>query len=124
MTQRHSIERDTDIIPDAVADAVADEVVMALNEPELLDRAKLIRHLVKRACDTYDANPEFRTKVRSRASRGNAGRDRLRMFMRHWAAGFLYKQHPLSMSGNAFQQLANGTAPPVSKAYRAAYASR
>lgn len=58
------------------------------------DRDAIIVALVKRARDTYTANERFAKKIRSEANHGNAGRDHLYAFMRHWLSGELIRRHP------------------------------
>ncbi|HSX23393.1 MAG TPA: hypothetical protein VLE97_11520 [Gaiellaceae bacterium] len=86
------IEGDTPILPHIVADAVIGEIerctpleLSAAEERDLADR------LADRANAIYANNDRFRRKIRAR---GNAGRDALYAFMRHWIASELKKTRP------------------------------
>src|SRR5690349_3586813 len=83
--RRPRIELETPIVPHAVARAVWEEASVWLNEPL---PAAWIGHLTERANAIYGCNPRFRSLVRRK---GNAGRDWLWAFTRHWIAGLLSK---------------------------------
>jgi hypothetical protein len=80
------IERDTPIIPQAIAEAVWEEASVWLGEE--LPR-EWIRRLAVRADVIYFHNPRFRRAIRRQ---GNAGRDYLWMFTRHWLAAMIWKR--------------------------------
>ena len=71
------------IIADIVVDAASQWLNTDLSEEwtELLD-AKAER--------CFARHKQFHRLICSKASHGNAGRDTLYMFMRHWLAGILY----------------------------------
>jgi hypothetical protein len=80
------IERDTPVIPAAVAGAVWQEACAWLGEE--LPR-EWIRRLAVRADVIYFHNPRFRRKIRGS---GNTGRDWLWIFTRHWLAAMIRKR--------------------------------
>ncbi len=82
------IERDTPIIPAAVAKAVWQEANTWLDVE--LPRG-WIRRLAVRADVIYFHNPRFRRKIRGQ---GNTGRDWLWIFTRHWLAAMIRKRSP------------------------------
>ena len=86
--RRRWIERDTPIIPAAVAAAVWEEACAWLDVE--LPR-EWIRRLAVRADVIYHHNPRFRRKIRSQ---GNTGRDWLWMFARHWLAAMIRRRNP------------------------------
>ena len=87
--KRHRrIEADTPIVPRAVAVSVWAEACAWLDEE--LPR-EWIRRLAVRADVIYFHNPRFRRKIRGQ---GNAGRDWLWMFTRHWLAAMILKRSP------------------------------
>jgi hypothetical protein len=82
------IEDDTPIVPRAVAEQVCEEAARWLGEPfprrwvaELTDRANLV----------YQHSARFRRLLRKP---GNAGRDWLWAFTRHWLCGLLGSRRP------------------------------
>ncbi len=77
---RRRIEDDTPIVPEAVAEAVWEEACVWLNEQ--LPR-EWIRRLAVRANVAYTRNTHFHRTLRRQ---GNAGRDWLWAFSRHWLA--------------------------------------
>ena len=79
-----SIETDTPIVPFAIAQAVHEEASRWLKTD--LPRS-WISLLTRRANAIYAHNPRFRQTIRRK---GNAGRDYLWAFTRHWLAGLLY----------------------------------
>jgi hypothetical protein len=85
-SRRRWIERDTPIIPAAVAGAVWPEASAWLGVE--LTR-EWIRRLTVRANVIYFHNPRFRRKIRSR---GITGRDWLWIFTRHWLAAMIRKR--------------------------------
>jgi len=80
------IERDTPIIPDAVAVAVWEEASAWLDVE--LPR-EWIRRLAVRADVIYFHNPRFGQSIRRK---GNTGRDWLLIFTRHWLAAMIRKR--------------------------------
>ena len=80
------IERDTPIVPAAVAKAVWQEASAWL-EVEL--PREWIRRLAVRANVIYFLNPRFRRKIHGQ---GNTGRDWLWMFVRHWLAAMIRRR--------------------------------
>ena len=82
------IERDTPIIPDAVAGAVWRGASAWLDVK--LPR-EWIRRLAVRADVIYFHNPRFRRKIRGS---GNTGRDWLWTFTRHWLAAMILRRSP------------------------------
>jgi hypothetical protein len=82
------IERDTSIVPDAVAKAVWHEASAWLDVE--LPR-EWIRRLAVRADVIYFHNPRFRRKIRGQ---DNTGRDWLWMFVRHWLAAMIRRRSP------------------------------
>ena len=88
--KKFSIEADTSILVDVVAESVCDEASRLLDKP--LDDERLIGYLVEHAETIYANNPNFRKNIRSEANHGNAGRDYLYSYMRHWLASKLSKQ--------------------------------
>jgi hypothetical protein len=83
------IETDTSIMPDIVAESVCDEAARLLNVNSM--DPGFIGYLVKYANEIYSHNPHFRKNIRSENNHGNAGRDYLYAFMRHWLASELIK---------------------------------
>jgi len=85
---RTRIEDDTPIVPRAVAMFVCEEASVWLGEPfpraweaELAERANVV----------YQHHARFRHLLRKR---GNAGRDGLIAFMRHWLSALLASRRP------------------------------
>jgi len=85
-SRRLWIERDTPVIPTAVAQAVWQEACAWLGVE--LPR-EWIRRLAVRADVIYSHNPRFRRKIRNS---GNTGRDWLWMFTRHWLAAMIRRR--------------------------------
>ena len=86
--RRRWIERDTPIVPGAVAQAVWQEASAWLDVE--LPR-EWIRRLAVRADVIFFNNPRFRQKIRGQ---GDSGRDWLWMFVRHWLAAMIRKRSP------------------------------
>src|SRR5436190_843980 len=84
-THTRRIERDTPIIPRAVAEAVWEEACVYLDTT--LPR-HWIMELTTRAEEIYHHSSHFRKLLRSR---DNAGRDYLWFFTRHWLAALILK---------------------------------
>lgn len=83
-----SIVSDTPLLPHFIADAVVAEASGFLLT-ELGD--DLAPRLAARADHLYQVNPDVRRKLRAK---GNAGRDYLYSFMRHWLHGLLKAEQP------------------------------
>ena len=79
------------LLPHIIADSVCAEVYGHVGVE--LDRS-VSDMLADRADAVYAANPRWSKKVRSEADGGNAGRDFLYMFMRHWVSGHLKRVNP------------------------------
>lgn len=79
-----TIENDTVILPDIVANAVIEQANHLLNINLLSTRPDLMGWLTGYATAVYANNPHFRKKIQSNANKGNAGRDWLYSFMQHW----------------------------------------
>ncbi|MBI4662937.1 MAG: hypothetical protein HY735_29360 [Verrucomicrobia bacterium] len=82
------IETDTPIVPRAVAEAVWDEASVWLGEP--LPR-RWRRELIEQANTVYASNARFRRTLRRN---GDAGRDWLWAFMRHWLSALIRRHRP------------------------------
>jgi hypothetical protein len=87
-TLRPGLERDTELMPWLIAETVCDEVSRFLDEP-LPDR--YAGWLDAKAERCYANNSHFRKLMRGQ---GNAPRDRLLAYMRHWLAAFLDLERP------------------------------
>lgn len=85
---RDRIESDTPIVPRAIAEALLEQTSAELKTP--LPRRWAI-DLTRRAQTIYNHNPDFRAAVHRP---GNAGRDYLWTFMRHWLSAYLQKYRP------------------------------
>ncbi len=82
---RATIAELTPIVPAAVARAIWSEAVVWLGEE--LPRDWVV-WLVAKADTVFSRNPGFRRRLRLQ---GNAGRDWLWAFMRHWLAALIWK---------------------------------
>ena len=80
VARRPQLERDTPIVAIAAARQVVEEASLWLGVPL---HARHAAALAFRARVTYAHSPSFRTKLRRP---GDAGRDTLYVFMRHWLA--------------------------------------
>jgi hypothetical protein len=87
-TNSRRVELDTPIVPRAVAEAVWEEACVHLGTT--LPR-RWIMELTTRAEEIYHHSPHFRKLLRSR---GNACRDYLWSFTRHWLAALISKYRP------------------------------
>ena len=85
---RRRIQNETPIVPRAVAEAVWEEACVYLKTE--LPRAWM-RRLAVRANLTYQRNEQFRKLLRKN---GDAGRDWLWAFTRHWLAALIRKHQP------------------------------
>ena len=82
------IEQETPVVPRAIAEAVCEEAGAWLQQP--LPR-RWVRELIAHANTVYDHDARFRRKV---SAKGDAGRDWLWMFMRHWFGALLKNRRP------------------------------
>lgn len=94
-----SIEEETQIIPEIIADNVAAESLVNNQKTANLPgeekarlQSELVLYLVDKARTVYNNNKDFRKKVNAK---GNKGRDSMYMFMSHWAEGWI---KPLKVS--------------------------
>jgi hypothetical protein len=85
---RRRIQNDTPIVPRAVAEAVWEEARVYLQTE--LPRV-WVRRLAVRAQMTYNRNAQFRRLLRQN---GDAGRDWLWAFTRHWLAAMIHERRP------------------------------
>ena len=85
---RRRIETDTPVVPRAVAASVWEEARVWLGE-EL--PPEWVNGLALRANAIYARNPRFRQIIQRR---GNAGRDWLWAFTRHWLAAMILSHRP------------------------------
>lgn len=98
LAKHASIEDDTPILPGIVADTVVRELVgyfwdaYEIKDAIYDQQDKLVKALRKQAEATYAANERFRSQIQER---GNAGRDQLYVFMRHWLAAMIQKSRKL-----------------------------
>lgn len=65
---------------------------------------KNMNWLVTFANYQFNANTSFRKKVMSKANGGNAGRDFLYEFMKHWIQGKMWEKHALLQNMLVFQE--------------------
>ena len=81
-----TISEETVILPVVVAGAVIHELTLYLHGKgiELKANDNLANKLADKAEHCYTKNPAFRRRLQSQANRGQAGRDWLYAFMRHW----------------------------------------
>lgn len=86
--RRPQLERVTPLVPLAVAREVVDEVSRWLGQPL---PTRYVAGLVHRARRVFAHSESFRKKL---LRPGDAGRDALWMFMRHWLAARLYTERP------------------------------
>jgi hypothetical protein len=106
-----NIQDDTEIMPDIVASTVMGELEDYLSTSKKFGpyeqgtANKLVKHiqqhgetyvdeLVKKTETLYQVNADFKRKLNSNARAGNAGRDYLYMFMRHWLSSILLRNFP------------------------------
>jgi hypothetical protein len=80
------LERDTLLMPEAIANSAVGEVSRYLNV-EL--PGALADHLAAKAYYLYGRHRHFHKKLNER---GDGGRDNLYMYMRHWTAGWLKRE--------------------------------
>lgn len=98
---RKTIEQDTGLMVDLIAETVVDQVVAFLgnngHEPEAdrLHKHKdsLTKYLREHAETCYTHNEDFAKAIRSKKNQGNYGRDTLYVFMRHWLAAEMKGKH-------------------------------
>jgi hypothetical protein len=100
MPKPRKIEDETPIMPWIIADAVVDEVARYLRaqgyrkEEAAVDRMKeeWSRWLHARANQIYTHDDRFRRQIKG--PKGNQGRDRMYMWMRHWLTGRMVDDLP------------------------------
>lgn len=85
---RPGLERDTELMPWLIAESVCGELASFLGEDV---PARYAVWIEARAELSYLRNGHFRKLMRGR---GNAPRDWLRVYMRHWLAGLLGTERP------------------------------
>jgi hypothetical protein len=85
---RTRIEEDTPIVPRGVAEQVCEEASLWLGEAF---PREWVMELAEHANVVYQHNVRFRRLLRRD---GDAGRDSLRAFMRHWLCGLLASRRP------------------------------
>ncbi len=116
MTALRTISDDTPILPDVVARRVVEDVERFTGCVPARHTV-YIQQLVTRAEALYLHNPSFRQKIRSQAAGGNAGRDYLYTFMRHWYAGLLLDHEPIIVhwlrQAGVWDSLCNGQELPA-----------
>ncbi|HLX60672.1 MAG TPA: hypothetical protein VKX17_05265 [Planctomycetota bacterium] len=88
MNRRHRLESETPLLPELVAQRVLGEAERWL-EVRLPD--EWTRSLARRAAACYQRNPRFRYWLRRP---GNAGREWLYAFMRHWLSALILRNRP------------------------------
>lgn len=88
-TKKKSIEEASSILPYVIAEEVIAEARRLLNV-NLPD--DLSEWLVGYAEAIHDNNKSFRKKIASNANHGNAGRDHLYAFMRHWLSSEILRR--------------------------------
>ena len=111
-TCNRRIDETTPIIPRAIAEGVCEEAGVWLQQP--LPR-RWVRELVAHANTVFARNAQFRRKV---CGQGNAGRDWLWMFMRHWLAALLKNRRPQGFARLPAGYPAGGDLPQPSPARR------
>ena len=82
------LERDTLLMPEVIAEKVVREAEHWV-QTEL--PAGFAQRLAARAHQLYACNRRFKKQLNRP---GNAGRDLLSMYMRHWTAGWLSREYP------------------------------
>lgn len=82
------IEKETVLVPAAVAAAVCEEASVWLGEPLPREWQHV---LTRRANAIYARNAQFRRQIRGR---GTLGRDLLWAFTRHWLAALMQRHRP------------------------------
>jgi hypothetical protein len=108
-----SIEEETVIAPWIVASSVWEEASVWLKEE--LPR-EWIERLARMAENLYLLNSQFRRRARGR---GNAGRDYVWAFMRHWLSALLYRRRP-GLYARLPDRYALGDPPPAKSTASAA----
>jgi hypothetical protein len=81
-----ALEHDTLLMPDVIAESVVQEAERFL-KADL--PASFVERLAAKAHYLYPRRKHFQKMLKSR---GNAGRDNLSMFMRHWTAAWLKRE--------------------------------
>lgn len=85
------IERETDLMPDVIAETVLGEFEQMLNADIGWRDSPAVPWLTARAERIYAKNARFRKTLNSRSNRG---RDSLYAFMRHWLSGWVKDNRP------------------------------
>ena len=85
---RPRLEHDTPLVALAVARQVVEEASLYLGQPLPARHAARLAH---RARAIYAHSPAWRGRL---CGSGDAGRDCLYVFMRHWLAALLHAEHP------------------------------
>jgi hypothetical protein len=109
---RTRIEDDTPIVPRAIAEQVCEEASVWLGEPF---PRPWVAELAERAGVIYQHNARFRQLLRKP---GNAGRDWLLAFMRHWLCGVLASRRPDLCRRLPGSYAAGQDLPPPSASHR------
>jgi len=102
--KRHSIEQETALLPQVIADSVCLEAATYLQSEKLMGYTG---QLVGRAENTYAVNARWRRQLQRQD-----GRDVLYSFMRHWLAALLKKEQP-RLFAELPPSFANGQQLPV-----------
>lgn len=108
------MERDTLLMPFAIAESVCGEVSCFLNV-DLPERYAVWLEAKANRC--YSAHRHFYKLMQAS---GNVARDRLYMFMRHWLASFLHLERPdlfhcLPVTFGNGKRLPHGTHPRINR---------
>ncbi len=85
------VERETDLVPQWIAESALQEVSVFL-QTDLPD--EWTERLAAKAERCFAGRKQFRRLNSSNRNHGNAGRDKLRQFMRHWLAGLHHRHRP------------------------------
>lgn len=100
------IHTETILLPDVMAEKIIEELIyMGVAQTEAA-QSELVNHLIERAEKTFKSSAEFRKKLKAK---GNAGRDSLYSFMRHWASAYIKKHDPAQ-----FKKLSKGFSNGIS----------
>ncbi len=82
------IERETDLVPQWIAESVLQAASVYL-QTDLPD--EWTERLTAKAERCFAGHRQFRRLISSNRNHGNAGRDKLQQFMRHWLASLLHR---------------------------------
>jgi hypothetical protein len=111
---RRRIQNDTPVVPRAVAEAVWEEATVYLLVE--LPRA-WVRRLAVRAQMAYHRNAHFRRLLHQN---GDAGRDWLWAFTRHWLAAMIHERRPRLFPRLPHGYSLGGALPRTSAAFHCA----